>query len=183
MKLQENIQRIMEVMNLNEVKNMGLLYHYTKIERAEKIMESNKLRGSLNEFDDITYKVVSLTRNRDLHNTEYYKVAGEMYFVRFALDSEKLSQRYKMRPTFTYFEKRRGKQNFFGAEESVITDEIFPLTRYLVKIEIIKPLMDVSLEKHENYHLEHYNLDKINEFIKKYDVRLIDLNNREIKNI
>jgi len=31
--------------------------------------------------------------------------------------------------------------------------------------------------------LEHYNIDKMDEFIKKYDVRLIDLNNREIKNI
>jgi len=181
MKLQENIQRIMEVMSLNEVKNMGLLYHYTSMEFAEDIMKSNKLLGSLNDFEDRTYKVVSLTRDRNFHNTEYHKMVGKSYFVRFALDSEKLSQRYKTRPIFSYFEKRKGKQNLFGAEEGVITDEIFPLTRYLVKIEIIKPFMDVSLKMYKD-DLEHYNLDKMDEFIKKYDVRLIDLDNREIKN-
>lgn len=181
MNLQESIQRIMEVMSLNEVKNMGLLYHYTSMKFAENIMKSNKLLGSLNEFEDRTYKVVSLTRNRNFHNTEYHKMGGTRYFVRFALDSEKLSQHYKMRPIFSYFEKQKGKQNLFGAEEGVITNEIFPLTRYLVKIEIIKPFMDISLKMHKD-HLEHFNLDNIDEFIKKYDVRLIDLNNREVKN-
>jgi hypothetical protein len=172
MDLQENINRIKQVMNLNEVKNMGFLYHYTSMEFAEDIMKSNKLLGSLNDFEERQYKVVSLTRDKNFHNTEYHSMVGSSYFVRFVLDSELLSHRYKLRPIFSYFEKKYGKQKLFGAEEGVITDEIYPLSKYLVRIEIIKPFMDIALKRYKN-NLENHNLDKIDEFIKKYDVKLI----------
>lgn len=177
--MREHIERVKYVMNLYEVKNMGLLYHYTSMRYAEKIMESNKLIGTLNYWENRKYKIVSLTRDRNLHKTKYFEMVNNTYFVRFVLDSEKLSQNYKIRPIFSDVEKMRGKQKLFGAEEGVIADEIYPLTEYLVRIEIIKPLMDMSLEKYKDK-LSVFNLDNVDEFIKKYDVRLIDLNNKEV---
>lgn len=176
MTLKEEISKMKTIMGLiTEVKNIGPIYHYTTFNNAEKIMDSNMLKGSYNELEDRKYPVISFTRNKNLHHTNYHKSAGDSFFVRFVLDSEKLSFNYNLRPYQHPLEIEFGKINFFGAEERVIASKIYPLDKYLIKIEIISSMLEKVLSAKKDFprFYGNWNEETLQNFIDKYNVEMV----------
>ncbi len=165
MNLQENIQRIKEMMNLNENLEdiQGTpLYHKTSTNRGLDIINSDSLRGVLPseeylKFDDELrntkkQRAISFTRDK---NWEPDRSIGmgidspiEDKDIAFVVDSNKLKTKYKLVP-FDYAVigdrqfKSRGielpkeyirQQKNTEREERVLTDEIYPLHKYVIDI-------------------------------------------------
>ena len=79
---------------LDEAKQVGIVYHFTKFENLENILKS----GAINS----RYGFISTTRNynlpNDLNQKDFDLSISRGYGVRFTLDGNKLSSRYKVSP-------------------------------------------------------------------------------------
>lgn len=76
---------------ITEGKQVGTLYHFTKLIPLIRILETNTLKGS-NTWDKSEKPFVSFTRNKN-----GWHVAGGKN-VRIAIDGDKLSNNYKISP-------------------------------------------------------------------------------------
>jgi hypothetical protein len=145
---------------LKEAKQVGTIYHYTTFEAGLKILESNQLKSA--ETADSTKSNpiygVSFTRNKRFHNNHNigFDVSsfGQMPQIRFTVDGDKLSNKYKMQPYAQIggsgrFEKQHEE---FEAEERAISNKPFtiPVLTYLKSIDILieykKPRKNLSGE-------------------------------------
>jgi hypothetical protein len=145
---------------LREAKQVGTIYHYTTFEAGLKILESNQLKST--ETADSTKADpiygVSFTRNKRFHNNHNigFDVSsfGQMPQIRFTIDGDKLSNKYKIQPYAQTggagrFEKQHEE---FEAEERAVSDKPFtiPVLTYLKSIDILveykKPRKNLSGE-------------------------------------
>lgn len=152
--LQENISRIKEMMGLNEVFDdiVGVpLYHKTSTSRGLDIINSDALRaGSLPSGDYLSYdkrlartkhqNAISFTRDKNWEPGHTIGIGLESPLedsnMTFIVDSNKLKTKYRVEP-FNYqgiepdYEHHKKNDEL---EERVMTNEIYPLHRYLIDI-------------------------------------------------
>jgi len=154
MNLQENIQRIREMMGvitekLDDVKGTPL-YHKTSTETGIKIINSDSLIGTKpsDEYLNIDKRLadtekqsaISLTREKNWNPDQSIgKGSGESISdadMVFVLDKSRLETKYEVE-SFNYYgldPNNTGTSKGGEFEERVLTDKIHPLHRYLVDI-------------------------------------------------
>lgn len=132
---------------LNEAKQVGTIYHYTTFANGLKILNTNQLKayhaaGSTNTNPVLA---VSFTRDKRFHNNHNvgFDVSsfGQKPQVRFTIDGDKLSDKYKIQPYAQIGGSGRlekGREEF-EAEERVILDKPFSITLlpYLKSIDML----------------------------------------------
>ncbi len=122
---------------ISEGKQVGSLYHYTDIQHAIKILESNTLKAtagnepefgkfySKNTHRDKTGKVISFSRDKMKYN---FSISDEAEVV-FVIDGDKLSNKYSLSPFSDQDEYGEDEQ-----EERIYNRDITNLINYIEKI-------------------------------------------------
>ena len=132
---------------LTEAKQVGTVYHYTTFDNGFKILQSNQLKssGTADSTKSNPMYGVSFTRDKRFHNNHNvgFDVSsfGQKPQVRFTIDGDKLSNKYKIQPyaqTGGVGRLEKGREEF-EAEERVVSDKLFsiPLLPYLKSIDIL----------------------------------------------
>jgi len=146
---------------LIESKQVGILYHNTSVDRAKKILETNKFEAFLNDSNiltDFRYQTPGkdflitpfgpIVTDRYKHK-KYVSFTRNKFYIRtfdnvqFIIDGNKLSENYKIVP-YSQF----GGREHDESEERVYKD-INNLSKYLLKIIIPQeqPELEYLLEK------------------------------------
>jgi len=132
---------------LREAKQVGIIYHYTTFDNGLKILKANQLKAG-ETADSTKLKPiygVSFTRDKRFHNNHNvgFDVSsfGQKPQVRFTIDGDKLSDKYKIQPYAQIGGSGRlekGREEF-EAEERVILDKPFSITLlpYLKSIDML----------------------------------------------
>ena len=154
MNLQENIQRIREMMGainekLDDIKGTPL-YHKTSIRRGMDIINTDSLRGVLPSGDYLgldtrlantrTQTSISFTRDKNWQPNNTIGIGLDSPLedtgITFVVDKDKLKTKYKVEP-FNYHgtdSDSEYKEKFNELEERVMTNEIYPLHKYVIDI-------------------------------------------------
>jgi hypothetical protein len=129
---------------LTEAKQVGVIYHYTTFENGLKILQSNELKGA--DAADSTHAnlvyAVSFTRDKRFHNNHNvgFDVGsfGQRPQVRFTVDGDKLSNKFKVQPYSQQGVFSKDKKSF-EAEERVISNKPFsiPIIPYIKSVDIL----------------------------------------------
>lgn len=129
---------------INEGKQVGIIYHYTTFEAGLKILHSNQLKSG--EAADSTKSnpiySISFTRDKRFHNNHVVgfdeSSIGNKPQLRFTIDGNKLSNRFKVQPYSQQGAFSKDKKGF-EAEERVISNKPFTisLSDYLMSIDIL----------------------------------------------
>jgi len=154
MTLHENIHRIKQVMGiiserLEDIKGTPL-YHKTSTNRGLDIISSNSLRGTLPSGEYLSHdkrlartkhqNAISFTRDKNWIPNSSIGIGLESPLedndMIFVVDKNKLRTKYRVEP-FNYpgiepdYEHHKKNDEL---EERVLTDEIYPLRKYLTDI-------------------------------------------------
>ena len=129
---------------LFEAKQVGVIYHYTTFENGLKILQSNELKGA--DAADSTHAnlvyAVSFTRDKRFHNNHNvgFDVGsfGQRPQVRFTVDGDKLSNKFKVQPYSQQGVFSKDKKSF-ESEERVISNKPFsiPIIPYIKSVDIL----------------------------------------------
>ena len=129
---------------LFEAKQVGVIYHYTTFENGLKILQSNELKGA--DAADSTHAnlvyAVSFTRDKRFHNNHNvgFDVGsfGQRPQVRFSVDGDKLSNKFKVQPYSQQGVFSKDKKSF-ESEERVISNKPFsiPIIPYIKSVDIL----------------------------------------------
>ena len=139
---------------LKEAKQVGTLYHFTSYFNAVDIIDEDfKLSAKYSpEFREGEEEYISFTRNKSLRSTTITTGA-----VRFIIDGNKLSNKYKIIPYADFYHEYGRNQDGGDESEERINaakyNGVVDFKKELVQIDIIK------LEKSESYRLIIENLD------------------------
>ena len=139
MNINEEINEIRKMMGINESKQVGTLYHYTKLDSLKSIIDDGILMGTPS---------LSFTRDKNFHKS--YRDIGAGYgkgliAVRLTVDGNKLSNRYKIEPyADLYYEKGTDR---FEAEEVIKPNRMgelvtIPIKDYVVSIDFLTDPID-----------------------------------------
>ena len=117
---------------LDESKQVGTIYHYTTFEAGLKILQSNQLKSG--EAADSTKQTpvfaISFTRDKRFHDNHVVGFEessfGNTPQLRFTIDGNKLSNRFKVQPYSQGGVFDKGKKSF-EAEERIISDKPFTI--------------------------------------------------------
>jgi hypothetical protein len=129
---------------IDEAKQVGTIYHYTTYKNAVSIIDQDKLIADhTNDATNSNPKyAISFTRNKNFASTQRTLLPGTPR-VRFIVDGDKLSNKYKIEP---YAQKgfEKSDKNSFEAEERIVYGKPFSvkLSDYLIGIDIVKELKD-----------------------------------------
>jgi hypothetical protein len=160
---------------LKEGKQVGILYHWTKLKNLHNIITTNRINPGHTGHGEFDY--ISTTRSKD---KEQFGIADDSE-VAIVLDGDKISNHYKIKPHhdteaeeydgFTYHDKRGNpigvpedswdwdedstppikRYGAFDEMEELIEGSIYPLNKYLIKIILYKTNPEiVSLLKEKN---------------------------------
>jgi len=129
---------------LDESKQVGTIYHYTTFEAGLKILQSNQLKSGEAADSTKTNPVfaISFTRDKRFHDNHVVGFEessfGNTPQVRFTIDGDKLSNRFKIQPYSQGGVFDKGKKSF-EAEERIISDKPFtiPLSDYLISVDVL----------------------------------------------
>ena len=146
---------------LDESKQVGIVYHYTTFDNGLKILQSNQLKshGTADSTKTNPMYGVSFTRDKRFHNNHNVgfdaSSFGQRPQVRFTIDGDKLSNKYKIQPYAQTGGSRRlekGREEF-EAEERIISDKPFsiPLLSYLKSIDILVEYKKPKNDDDENF--------------------------------
>lgn len=125
---------------LKEAKQVGTLYHFTDYEAAKNIVDDGlKLKVAtkptgLEKTPDYA-KYVSFTRNKDLKSPTIYRE------VRFKVDGDAMSNRYKVEP-FADTKSGFGRKSSDESEERIDVEMKggnIDISPYLLSVEIMDP--------------------------------------------
>ena len=168
MNLQEQINRIHSMMGVisEKIDTLSPLYHKTSTIRGLDIINSDSLRGTLpsDEYLKIdkrlantkTQRAISFTRDKDWEPNNTIGMGFDTQLedtnMTFVVDKNKLKVKYRVEP-FNYggldpwsiYDTKNQE-----LEERVLTDEIYPLHRYLIDIIYTGDDPEVQ-EKIDNY--------------------------------
>ena len=189
--------------SLEEGKQLGTLYHFTKVSLIEPILSSNELKSSVVDMTsifsdpDMAYferrghkgdkaHYISFTRDKLLYKKNP-KIKGSS--ARIVFDGDKLSNNNKFSPFYYYSDEITDEESRFtqseGEERLILknTTDLKDVRKYIKEIHI---LLDVIMDSH--YLLHAKDLDKsMNPLIKFYwkerEVRLQDWINNELPKI
>lgn len=165
----DKIELILEELKMiKEGKQIGYLYHYTSLENLLNILKWDVMRatdGSKVDYGELEKGYfISFTRNKNFHKVN--KMFGELG-VRITFDGDKLSNRYKIKPNqYMGREKKtsrgRGPGDYTESEERLYgVKEVKQVTKYIVKIEILKSVWHNEVELRKNKDVEYLIWDVI----------------------
>lgn len=129
---------------VNDSKQVGTIYHYTTFKNGLKILQSNEQKGS-DAADSTNAKpvfAVSFSRDKRFHNNHNVgsdvSSFGQRPQVRFTVDGDKLSNKFKVQP-YSQGGAFSKDQKGFEAEERVISNKPFsmPIIPYIKSIDIL----------------------------------------------
>jgi hypothetical protein len=132
---------------LNEAKQVGNIYHFTPLSNLKDILSTQFLYP--NDEDQIS------TSRRPNMSTRDFQDMKTSPIVRIALDGNKISNKYKIRPFA--FGADEGNAEDLGEEQIVVNGEKFPFIPYLKRI-------DIFLNKKEKIN------DKLIELLEKANI-------------
>jgi len=120
-----------------EAKQVGVLYHFTSSGNLERILKDDILRKSHK------FMGVSFTRDKNLYETgSYFKAKERNIDTRIAIDGDRLSQKYKIRP-FNF----PGGSRFSDPEsEEMVNTDIPNIRDYILSVDFIKSKLDDGFE-------------------------------------
>ena len=130
---------------LNEAKQVGIIYHYTTFESGLKILELNQLKSDHTAESTNAKPVfgISFTRDKRFNNANRAvdftnSSFGRTPQLRFTIDGNKLSNKFKVQPYSQGGRFDKGKKDF-ESEERVTSDKLFtiPLSNYLMSIDLL----------------------------------------------
>lgn len=130
---------------LQEAKQVGIIYHFTPTFSAKDILEQDKLVSKRRERyskKELSFPTISFTRDKNFWNQTRFGINPH---IKFIVDGNKLSEKYKIRPFnwFTHGPKGRAEFEKQGVhmdemEEVVMAEEIKNLSKYLIGVEYRK---------------------------------------------
>jgi hypothetical protein len=137
---------------LKEAKQVGILYHYTNYDSAIKIVAQDQLKSDYavdSTKDNLKYNI-SFTRNKNFATVKRSLMSGAPR-VRFTVDGDKLSDKYKIEP-FAQKGFEKAKKNSFEAEERIVYNKPFSieLSNYLISVDIVEELKDPGKYKYSS---------------------------------
>ena len=118
--------------NIQESKQVGILYHYTLYDYLDYILQQNELKSSK---DVTSHYVISFTRDKNFHKTRR-KIMGTE--CRIVIDGDKLSNEYSIKPIaekgFSRMENKTESEERidFGNKRGVIND----LDKYVISYDL-----------------------------------------------
>ena len=130
---------------LKEAKQVGIIYHYTTFESGLKILELNQLKSGHTAESTNAKPVfgISFTRDKRFNNANRAvdftnSSFGRTPQLRFTIDGNKLSNKFKVQPYSQGGRFDKGKKDF-ESEERVTSDKLFtiPLSNYLISIDLL----------------------------------------------
>jgi hypothetical protein len=130
--------------SLNESKQVGVIYHYTTFENGLKILQSNQLKADHTADSTNAKPVYSISFTRDKRFHDNHRIGftdssfGQTPQVRFTVDGNKLSNKYKVQPYSQGGVFSKGRKGF-EAEERVISDKPFfiPIIHYIKSVDVL----------------------------------------------
>lgn len=149
-----------------ESKNIQNLYHIVDIEKLLYILEQNKITS-------FKFSKISTTRNKMMNR---YLGDKPSSIFKIELDGSKLSNHYKMK---SYQDRYKMGSDYFYYnewEEQIQTDEIKNVSKYIIKIILIKNRIEnlkdsAWFEKHFNSEYKYKNLPELlKNIIVKYKI-------------
>jgi len=130
---------------LKEAKQVGIIYHYTTFESGLKVLKSNQLKSDHTAESTNAKPVfgISFTRDKrfntanravDFTNSSF----GKTPQLRFTIDGNRLSNKFKVQPYSQGGRFDKGKKDF-ESEERVTSNKLFtiPLSNYLISIDLL----------------------------------------------
>lgn len=143
----QRLQKIAGILTesfIDEAKQVGTIYHYTTYLNALSIIEQDKLIAdhAVDSNNSNPKYNISFTRNKNFASSKRNLVSGTPR-VRFIIDGDKLSNKYKIEP-FAQKGFEKGEKDSFEAEERVVYNKPFSikLSDYLNGVDIVKELKD-----------------------------------------
>lgn len=129
------IQTFDQYWELNESKQVGVIYHFTFIENLSLIIESNCLKSYNVPLIGIQLPTISLTRDKLLYKKPKTGIGVD---VRISLDGTKLSEKYKIEP-HNYFNTPQlpSRPKATESEERISSPIIKDLDKYVILYEIL----------------------------------------------
>ena len=130
---------------LKEAKQVGIIYHYTTFESGLKVLKLNQLKSDHTAESTNAKPVfgISFTRDKRFNNTNRAvdftnSSFGRTPQLRFTIDGNKLSNKFKVQPYSQGGRFDKGKKDF-ESEERVTSDKLFtiPLSNYLISIDLL----------------------------------------------
>ena len=130
---------------LKEAKQVGIIYHYTTFESGLKVLELNQLKSDHTAESTNAKPVfgISFTRDKRFNNANRAvdftnSSFGRTPQLRFTIDGNKLSNKFKVQPYSQGGRFDKGKKDF-ESEERVTSDKLFtiPLSNYLISIDLL----------------------------------------------
>jgi hypothetical protein len=127
----ETSQNVDRALGIKEGKQVGTLYHFTDIDSATGIVETNMILSLLSRKDNRDFGI-SFTRNKNFNWAQ----------VAIVIDGDKLSNNYKIEP-FNYFSKSNNllADKFDEYEEKARYKSIKGFNKYIIAI-----VVDISLD-------------------------------------
>jgi len=177
---------------ITERKQVGTLYHYTDLKKAISIIKDGAFKSG-NRF-----KYISFTRDKNLHKRRDFKnsdgttsgasfdVGNMGITVRFVVNGDKLSDKYKVRP-FNYFQKKHGANNpFYDEMEERVGDNtkkvvIENIHKYVIRVDLNKKAIDLYDPMGNEENLEDMNLNMLDSNMKNYVALLKEIQKRYYK--
>lgn len=146
---------------LEEGKQVGILYHYTRLFKLSDIIRLNQLgyKGS---------PYCCFTRDKNFHIYHRYGVDTEQ--CRFVVDGDKLSNNYKIEP-HNYFAKPSAAD--FGAhqdeQEERVEGVIKNFRKYVIKLQIFQKYLIVLFKNEGGISLGKYDFHNEKDLIKYFE--------------
>jgi len=137
---------------INENKQIGIIYHFTSIHSAINIIKSNKLVPSVFE------KTLSFTRNSNFN--KYTREGIDIIEVKFTIDGNKLSNKYKIKPFNFFSDAYNLAPEFDEDEERALIKEITNFRSYIKNV--------IVINKNE---IKKYHLINLKNICKKYNIQ------------
>jgi hypothetical protein len=191
-------------MFISERKQLGTVYHFTKLTSIKPILEENAFKGSeigtwnyerdfqFFKKDEKFFKeknithlyFFSTTRNKLLYKQPSFGIGGMT--ARIVLDGDKLSDKYRFVP-FKYYEDEPKDQGSDESEERIILGlkkEIPNAKNYIKEIDIMLDVIeDNEVYLQEAERLQNYNPSLIKLYYKEKEITMEDYRNNILPTI
>ncbi|MDA3856211.1 MAG: hypothetical protein PF569_08190 [Candidatus Woesearchaeota archaeon] len=141
---------------INEAKQVGTSYHFTKLKTLKAILTSNSLLAPRNtemEISGIMYPYISLTRDYNLSNGDSeFMPWGD---IRISIDGDSVSDKYRVVPfvDMRFLTSNDRKQGRSESENAILTKELTNLSKYTLQIDMLEDaffMLDVDYPELKN---------------------------------
>lgn len=124
-----------DFISISEGKQVGTLYHFTRLGNLVRMLDSNFNMTSNNEYISFTrdYNLLDKRKSNDLSKNASIRGPLDVAIVRISIDGTKLSNKYKIKP-FMDIENNVSHKN---SEQEEIINGKTDITNYIKQIDVI----------------------------------------------